>query len=631
MPENTPVIQPPALPPVDDPQGDDHMGAYLTTPDATLWDICDRLPPTVVFADDTPIGEIIEHFNNYPTHAGVVIDCRKSGRLLISREQLFQSLAQSFALEVFNKRQAHEYLKINGHRHTSLRLPADTPVAEAISHALARDEALRYEPLLIDHALKGQVLADIRLLIDYQRTQLAETLSIVEDHHQLAEHNADHDLLTGLANRLALLRKLDEAVATPNPQRPVTALLLMDFTHFKLVNASLGHDVGDVLLIQIAERLEDAVRRFRRRVPGTMVCIARQGGDEFGILIAHLEDDGQARELAWDIIDVMQRPFDLHQREVYSTPVIGMSSTAISGPDPTHVLRDADTAMAAALRSINTPCVVFEPRLREQAVERIRLETDLRDAIARDELHAAYQPIFHAESGKIVGFEALCRWDHPELGAIPAPRFIPIAEQAGLIGAVGQAILDQAIRQTADCRQRFPDQDLFVSVNIALRQLLSPDFVDQVLGLLNTHRLPANALVLELSESTLVEHRSDTDATVQRLQDAGIRLAMDSFGGSNAALTQLHTLPLHVVKIDRQLVAQLDGSSPYAAVVDALVNVAKRLGMTVAMKCIESPAQIVQAQTIGCDLLQGYHLAEPTSPEGIATAIENADLHPALR
>ncbi|MEM6552464.1 MAG: EAL domain-containing protein [Planctomycetota bacterium] len=631
MPSDTPEIQPTAPEPASDPLTDSTTDTYLTTPDATLGDICDRLPQTGVVADDTPIGDIIDYFNNYPTQAGVVVDCRDAGHLLISREQLFQSLAQNFALEVFNKRSAHEYLRVNGQRHATLQLPARTPITVAISHALAREEALRYEPLLIQHEVFGLVLADIRFLVDYQRTQLTETLRIIEDHHQLAEHNADHDLLTGLANRHAMLRKLAEAVTTPNPQRPITALLLMDFTHFKLVNESLGHEVGDVLLIQIAERLEDAVRRFRQSQPQTTVCTARQGGDEFGILIAHLDDDQPARELAQTIIEVMQPPFELRQREVHSTPVIGLSSTAISGADPSLVLRDADTALAAALRSINTPCVVFEPQLRERAVERIRLETDLREAVARDQLHAAYQPILNAESGQILGFEALCRWDHPQLGAVPAPRFIPIAEQAGLIGAIGQAILDQAIQHTAHCRQRFPDNDLFVSVNISLRQLLCPDFVEQVLDRLHAHSLPPHALVLELSESTLIEHRDETNPSVQRLHDAGVRLAMDSFGGSNPALTQLHTLPLDIVKIDRQLVAQLDGLSPYAAVVDALVNVAKRLDMTVAMKCIESPAQIVQAQAIGCDLLQGYHLAQPTTPEKIVTAIEHGDLHPALR
>ena len=411
-----------------------------------------------------------------------------------------------------------------------------------------------------------------------------------------AVHQALHDPLTGLANRRLFQDRLEHALTGAEGDPSTVAVLFCDLDRFKLVNDSLGHAAGDELLVAVARRLRTCLR------DGDLA--ARLGGDEFAVLLPDVQDPGDAERVARRIVDVLAAPFALGGREVVATASIGI---ALGTHDPVGMLRDADVAMYAAKASGRGGHVLFAPGMRAAAVERLDTEAELRRALARDdELEVHFQPIVALPDGRITGFEALARWRHPHRGLLGPAAFIPVAEETGLILPLGERILREACAHVAP----WPGAPT-VTVNLSGRQMQQPDLVRVVADALAAAELPPGRLVLEITETVLVQ---DTEAMVRRLDELralGVRVALDDFGTGWSSLRYLDRFALDVLKIDRSFVAALGNRRQDAALARVVLQLGEALGLTVVAEGVERPDQVSALVALGCDAAQGFHFARP--------------------
>jgi len=412
------------------------------------------------------------------------------------------------------------------------------------------------------------------------------------------EHQAFHDPLTGLANQALFRALVDHAVARSGRTRQPTAVLFIDLDNFKTVNDSLGHTIGDELLVAVSQRLTMCIR------PSDTT--ARLGGDEFAVLVEEAAAE-EAALIAERIIETLRVPFRISGKELYISASIGIAF-ASETLDGDQLMRNADLAMYTAKRRGRGRFEVFAPDMHAAAVARLELEADLRAGVERDELVVYYQPIVEMRSGATIGVEALVRWQHPVRGLVGPNDFIPIAEESDLIGAIGAHVLTAACAQTRAWHDEH-GTPLLISVNISPRQLLDDGFVGDVAAVLSSTGLPASSLVLEITEGAMVH---DTELAIERLQALkalGVLLAIDDFGTGYSSLSYLHRFPIDIVKIDRSFVEQLaTGESSLAS---AIVSLAHALQLTTIAEGIESEEQITLLRGLGCDLAQGFHLATP--------------------
>ena len=435
----------------------------------------------------------------------------------------------------------------------------------------------------------------------YVVTQLVDTTHQKHAEAQLA-HQAFHDELTGLPNRARLLQVLEQTLATATAPEPV-ALLLLDLDRFKLVNDSFGHASGDDLLRQVAFRLAAVVR------PGDTV--ARLGGDEFVVLAPRSQADS-GQELGRRIIDALAQPVTIAGRVLHPSASVGVA-LGHGGISAADLLRDADTAAYAAKAAGRGTVAMFGDELREQAQARLRIEEGIRHGLGQGEFRCAYQPVFDAASRTIVAVEALVRWQHH--GRLRAPgEFLDVAEDSGLIVPLGRHVLHAACTQLREWHQL--GQTMRVAVNVAPQQLVRddglPDYVSQILA---DTGLPADALYLEITESTLME--PEAEAVVHRLRDQGIRIALDDFGTGYSSLSYLRRLPVDLVKLDRSFAADLGRDPRATAVIAAVIELSHALDLPVVAEGVERDEQAELLTGLGCDLLQGYGLAMPMPAEDI--------------
>jgi len=425
------------------------------------------------------------------------------------------------------------------------------------------------------------------------------------------EHLAFHDPLTNLPNRALFRDRVDQALARSDRYGRGVAVLFLDLDHFKHVNDSLGHEAGDRLLVEVASRLSDCIRRV------DTAC--RLGGDEFAVLLEGVAKDEDLLDVPHRVVEALSLPITIAGKEFVVGASIGVAR-AEAGETADDVLRNADVAMYHAKSRGRGVCQVFEPYMHEAAVERLTLEADLRRALACDEFHVAFQPIVELESGRIVGVETLLRWDHPTRGAVSPARFVPLAEETGLIVPLGAWVLREACRRVASWRAHGEHADLHVTVNLSGRQLQDADLVDTVRRTVEESGLPPDRLVLEITESVVMQNTAVTLLRLRELRALGVRLAIDDFGTGYSSLAYLHRFPLDILKVDRafvELLARSGDEVPDVAIAQTIVQLAHSLRLATIAEGIEEPAQLEALLRFGCQFGQGYHFSPPVSPAAI--------------
>jgi diguanylate cyclase (GGDEF)-like protein/PAS domain S-box-containing protein len=420
------------------------------------------------------------------------------------------------------------------------------------------------------------------------------------------QHQALHDPLTGLPNRALLLDRLQQALERTRRSERSVGVVFLDLDRFKLINDSLGHNMGDDLLIEVARRLADTVR--------SCDTVARFGGDEFVILLDDVEDSSEALRGSDRLLEVFQQPFRIGHRDHVVTASAGVVVGTDQG-DPEAILRDADAAMYQAKESGRARIQRFDAPLREALLLRVELAQDLHGSIERSELSLEYQPLFHLCDDLLIGVEALLRWRHPRRGWIPPTEFIPIAEEHGLIVPLGRFVLDTALRQLRGWDEQHPKlRGLSVSVNLSVHQLTEDDLPGTVSDLLAQHGIQPSRLCLELTESALMEEPVAGRAILGQLRELGVNLAIDDFGTGYSSLAYLRELPVTSLKIDRSFMTGLGTDDRDARVITAIIGLAHEFDLAVVGEGIETAMQLRELRRLGCDIGQGYFLQRPVPP-----------------
>jgi diguanylate cyclase (GGDEF)-like protein/PAS domain S-box-containing protein len=421
---------------------------------------------------------------------------------------------------------------------------------------------------------------------------------------QELERQAFHDALTGLPNRYLFMDRLDQALARSAREALKVAVLFLDLDDFKTINDSLGHKAGDGVLMAVGERTQACVR------PGDTV--ARLGGDEFTVLLSDIEDEDEVVQVAERVVSRLQAPLQVDGKEVFITPSIGIAMSASSQDRPDDLLREADIALYEAKKEGKGRFVVFHPNMRSQALDRLHMEAELRQAIERDEFKIYYQPVLELETGRVVKAEALVRWEHPKHGLVSPNEFVPLAEEVGLIVPIGQWVIEQACKQAIVWQEQYPsDPPMGICVNLSARQIQYPTLVDDVAGVLAKTGLEPRCLEFEITESVAMEDAEATVAALQQLKALGVSLAIDDFGTGYSTLSYLKRYPVDTLKLDRSLVEEIGRDRGDTAIVRAVIAFAKSLNLQVVAEGIETSEQLVQLRALGCDLGQGYYFARP--------------------
>ena len=426
-----------------------------------------------------------------------------------------------------------------------------------------------------------------------------------KDLEERLRREAQFDSLTTLPNRSYATDLLRRAIARAKRNREQQfGVLFLDCDRFKVVNDSLGHHAGDSLLRLVAGRLNGCVR------PGDVV--ARLGGDEFVVILEGVKDEAEAINVAERIQHSLSQPFYLDGRELFMSVSVGIAMSQPGVERPEEYLRDADLAMYRAKLRGRARHEVFRADMRAGAVLQMSLENDLRHSMDRGELRVMYQPIWSLASGRIVGFEALVRWDHPQHGAMQPADFIPIAEETGLILQLGEWVLRQSAQRLSHWNTRVvADDPIWMSVNVAARQLTHPGLVDVVKSAIAETGIEASKLKLEITESMIMADAVAAVGALEQLKSLGIHLLMDDFGTGHASLSYLHRLPISTIKIDRYFVGRIDSNSECLEIVRTILNLSRSLSMDVVAEGVENSAQREVLQSLGCEYVQGYLLSPP--------------------
>ncbi|MDX6697789.1 MAG: hypothetical protein QOE65_1186 [Solirubrobacteraceae bacterium] len=456
-----------------------------------------------------------------------------------------------------------------------------------------------------DYLIKGRVddhliARSIRYAIERKRAEV-----------ELA-HQALHDPLTGLPNRTLFLDRLAVALARVQRRRSAVAVLFLDLDRFKVINDSLGHEIGDRLLMDLAVRLQEVLR------PGDTV--ARFGGDEFTILCEDVDGEHDAVLIAERSAEAVAAPFVLGETEAFLTASVGIAMATGRGARPEELIRDADAAMYRAKELGKSRYELFDEDMRDRALERLQVENDLHRAIERGELCIHYQPMVELASETVVAVEALVRWEHPERGLLAPDQFIPLAEETGQIVALGDWVLREACAQHARWRRQGGGAPL-LSVNLSARQLQQPGLVADVRDALADAGMHPGDLCLEITESVVVQERGSAIAALDALRGQGVRIAIDDFGTGYSSLRLLKDVPADLLKIDRSFVSGLGSDPQDRPIVQTVIGLAAALGLDAVAEGVETPEQLAELLATGCRYAQGFHFARPMLAEEVTEVL----------
>jgi diguanylate cyclase (GGDEF)-like protein/PAS domain S-box-containing protein len=490
--------------------------------------------------------------------------------------------------------------------------PDDVPIAQAhlskvLSGGLGSTSAFEFRMAHLDGQWRIVNVVITNLLDEPDVCAIVLNSRDVTERHALEQelnHQAFHDTLTGLANRALFFDRLSHAMDRSARESNSVAVLFLDLDDFKTVNDSFGHPAGDQLLVEVAKRIRSATR------PGDTV--ARFGGDEFAVLVEAGFMPVAAQAVAERIIDALNPTFRVLTNDVSMRPSIGIAIANRPLETPDDLLRDADLAMYVAKRKGKGRFEMYQPKMHEDALRRLETEVGIREGIDANQFEVFYQPIVETHSGQLIAAEALVRWNHPSRGLLAPIEFIKVAEDTGLIVPLGKQVLRSAVRQTQQWKQNgVVDQDFYVSVNLSAHQLQDARVVESVAQALNESGLSPDGLVLEVTESALVENLGVTVPRLLALRSLGVRLAIDDFGTGYSSLSYLADLPINFVKVDKSFIDRMTADVEGSAVVRGVVDLSHAMGFTCVAEGVEQEAQRSVLDELGCEFIQGYLFGRP--------------------
>jgi diguanylate cyclase (GGDEF)-like protein/PAS domain S-box-containing protein len=483
-----------------------------------------------------------------------------------------------------------------------------------------RSDAVRYHkdgtPIYVEEltiALRGEqgeITGYLSIMRDLTERKESEQLRRSE---MRLRYQAFHDLLTGLPNRQLFLEHLQQALRhTGRTRERKVAVLFMDLDNFKVINDSLGHEAGDVLLTTVAERLRGCLRPEN--------TLARFGGDEFTVLLEEVVNPKEAVRVAERILERFRGPFVLEEREIVVTASIGIALGTASTKNPEELLRDADTAMYRAKGQGSPKYAFFDRSMYERTLARLNLENDLRRALENGEFVVHYQPIVNLYTGGAWGVEALLRWQHPEKGLLHPSQFISVAEETGFIVPLGNRVMEDACKLAKELQRSRPrTRPLLAGVNYSARQLEHPDSTHTVEEVLRRTGLQPGLLLLDITETAYISAAAAHKSSLDHLKGLGASISIDDFGMGYSSLSYLKRLPADILKVDKSFVAGLGEDVQDTAIVQMVIDLAHTFGMEVVAEGVESKKQAQQLKKLGCDMAQGYYFAKPMPPQETLT------------